>query len=51
MSVRLAIVAEPAAAGLAGLDGSYEWGEATTVAAAETPTVPMNLGTGGAPSA
>lgn len=28
MSVRLAVVAEPAAAGLAGLDGSFEWGAA-----------------------
>jgi hypothetical protein len=32
MSVRLAIVADPAAAGVAGLDGSFHWGEATTVA-------------------
>jgi len=30
VSTRLAIVAEPAAAGLAGLDGSFDWGEATT---------------------
>ena len=31
MSGRVAIVAEPAAAGVAGLDGWFEWGEAATV--------------------
>jgi hypothetical protein len=30
----LAIVAEPAAAGIAGLDGSFEWGEAVTASGA-----------------
>ena len=37
MSDRLAIVAEPAAAGLAGLDGAFEWGDAATLAPGAAP--------------
>ena len=37
MSVRLVIVAEPAAASLAGLDGAFDWGEAVTAAPGAVP--------------
>jgi hypothetical protein len=40
MSARLAIVAEPAAASVAGLEGSFPWGEAIVVARGEVPHAP-----------
>jgi hypothetical protein len=43
VSVRLAIVAEPDAAGLAGLDGSFEWGEALTAAPDAVPDADVVL--------
>ena len=43
MSVRVAIVAEPDAAGLAGLDGSFEWGEAVTAAPDAVPDADVVL--------
>jgi hypothetical protein len=51
VSDRLAIVAEPAAGGLAGLDGSFEWGEAATLppgAAAGDAELVVALGSAGA---
>ena len=38
--MRVAIVAERTAAGIAGLDGSFEWGEAVT----STPPQPPDAG-------
>jgi hypothetical protein len=49
VSTRLAIVAEPDAAGLAGLDGVFEWGEAVTAAPGAVPDadVVLTLGEAG----
>jgi hypothetical protein len=48
MSVRVAIVAERDAAGLAGLDGGFEWGEALTAAPGAVPDAELVVALGGA---
>lgn len=43
MSVRVAIVAEPGAASLAGLDGAFDWGETITAAPGAVPDADVVL--------
>jgi hypothetical protein len=48
VSTRLAIVAEPDAAGLSGLDGSFDWGEAMTAAPGAVPDADLVVALGDA---